>query len=709
MTPSIGLIALVALAYMAALFAIAFYGDRRSTPLPPRLRAWVYSLSLAVYCTSWTFFGSVGQAAEQLWSFLPIYLGPAILMLATPWVLQKMVMISKQENITSIADFIAARYGKSQSLAIVVALICLVGVLPYIALQLKGIVLGVNLLIGANADSTATQGGDTALIISLVLAIFAILFGTRSLDATEHHRGLVLAVAFESIIKLLAFIAVGIFAVYVMHDGFDDLFSQAHADVRLQDYWNETVNWPYLLVQIGMSMIAIICLPRQFHVTVVENTEARDLDLARWVFPAYLLLAALFVVPIALAGQMHLPPGVLPDSFVISLPLAEGYPLLAMLAFIGGASAATGMVIVASVALSTMLTNDLLLPWLLRRQNSERPFVLFRFWILTARRVSIALILLLAYVCYRLLGSTTSLATIGQIAFAAIGQLAPAMIGALLWKQANRRGVFAGLAAGAVLWGYVLVLPQLSHSMQWPIEAFPGLEWLLYHPIGFNVDPTTRGVALSLAGNFLLFAVVSMLSRTRVSEHWQASRFVGKHIGARPGQRSLLAVQVADLILLAGRFVGEDRARESFAQFAAAQRGPLIPEQSADSEWIAHTERLLAGVLGASSTRAVVKAAIEGREMQVDDVVRIADETSEVLQFNRALLQGAIENITQGISVADHQQRLVAWNHQYLELFEYPDELIYVGRPIADIIRFNAERGLCGPGDPEEHVEKRLF
>lgn len=706
---SIGLIALVALAYMATLFAIAFYGDRRNTPLPPRFQAWVYSLSLAVYCTSWTFFGSVGQAAEQLWAFLPIYLGPVLLMLGAPWVLHKMVMISKQENITSIADFIAARYGKSQSLAIVVALICLVGVLPYIALQLKGIVLGVNLLIGASADSTATQAQDTALIISLVLAVFAILFGTRSLDATEHHRGLVLAIAFESIIKLVAFIAVGIFAVFIMHDGFSDLLSDARQDARLSDYWAETVNWPYMMIQVGISLIAIICLPRQFHVTVVENTDARDLKLARWVFPCYLVLAALFVIPIALAGQLHLPPGVIPDSFVISLPLAEGYPALALLAFIGGASAATGMVIVETVALSTMLTNDLLLPWLLRRRTADRPFVLFRLWILTARRVSIALILLLAYVCYRLLGPSTSLATIGQVAFAAIAQLAPAMIGALVWKQANRRGVFAGLAMGALLWAYVLVLPQLARGMHWPLDTFPGLIWLLYEPFGLDVDPLTRGVAISLSGNFILFAIVSLLSKTRVSEHWQASRFVGQEIAPQPNQRPLLAVQVADLILLSGRFVGEERARESFIQFSTAQGLSFDPGQAADGKWIAHTERLLAGVLGASSTRAVVKAAIEGREMQVEDVVRIADETSEVLEFNRALLQGAIENITQGISVADHQQRLVAWNHQYLQLFEYPEELIYVGRPIADIIRFNAERGLCGPGDADEHVEKRLF
>lgn len=382
-----------------------------------------------------------------------------------------------------------------------------------------------------------------------------------------------------------------------------------------------------------------------------------------------------------------------------------------MLAFIGGASAATGMVIVASVALSTMISNDMLLPWLLRRQSTERPFEAFRHWMLTARRVSIVLILLLAYVCYRLLGEGTSLATIGQVSFAAIGQLAPAMFGALVWKQANRRGVFAGLIFGAMLWFYTLVLPLAARGMGWSLESFPGLTTLLYAPLGLQVDPLTRGVVLSLAGNLLLFAWVSWFSRTRVSEHWQAGRFIGHDLGTKPSNRSLLAVQVEDLLALASRFVGEERARQSFARFALRQgKGKdFDPNQPANSEWIAHTERLLAGVLGASSTRAVVKAAIEGREMQVEDVVRIVDEASEVLQFNRALLQGAIENITQGISVVDQNLRLVAWNHRYLELFDYPDGLIYVGRPIAEIIRFNAERGMLGSGDVEENVAKRLY
>jgi len=712
MSLSSGLIAAVVLAYMAILFAIAFYGDRRQTkarPQRPLLRAWVYSLSLAVYCTSWTFFGSVGQAAGQLWSFIPIYLGPLLLLLFMPQMLAKMILISKQENITSIADFIAARYGKSRSLAIVVALICLVGVLPYIALQLKGIVLGVNLLTGAEADANGVGAQDTALMVSLILALFTILFGTRNLDTTEHHRGMVMAVAFESLVKLLAFLAVGVFVTWGLFDGFADLLAKAQAAPALEAYWQRPLDWSAMIVQTGVALVAIVCLPRQFHVTVVENLDPGDLNLARWVFPLYLVLAALFVVPIALAGQLLLPGGVEPDSFVISLPLAEAHPALALLAFIGGASAATGMVIVASVALSTMISNDMLLPWLLRRHSAERPFEEFRHWLISVRRIAIIVLLLLAYVIYRLISPHISLASIGQIAFAAIAQLGPAMFGALYWKQANSRGVFAGLAVGSLLWCYTLLLPLMADGMGWSLAQLPGQELLAGNLLGLPMDAQTQGTLLSLLSNFLVFAVVSWLSRTRVSEHWQASRFVGQEASVRPIPRMLLAVQVQDLLMLAARFVGEERARQSFIRFAYRQGKGFNPNLTASGEWISHTERLLAGVLGASSARAVVKAAIEGREMQVEDVVRIVDEATEVLQFNRALLQGAIENISQGISVADQSLRLVAWNRRYLELFEYPEGLISIGRPIADIIRYNAERGLCGKGDPDIHVAKRLY
>ncbi|MFT0212756.1 hybrid sensor histidine kinase/response regulator [Pseudomonas sp. F1_0610] len=695
-------IALLAFAYMAVLFLIAFYGDRRRIPLSAPVRGTIYSLSLAVYCSSWTFFGAVGQAANQIWSFLPIYLGPMLLMLFAPWVIKKIVLISKQENITSIADFIAARYGKSQRLAVIITLISIIGTMPYLALQLKGIVMGVNLLSGNEPNSTTYQ---TALIVSVALALFAILFGTRNVDVTEHHRGLMYAIAFESVVKLLAFIAIGLFVVFGLFDGVFDLVGQATQAPQLQSYWEQTVNWPAMLVQTCVAMMAIYTLPRQFHVAVVENNQSRDLRLARWIFPGYLLLIGLFVIPIALAGRLLLPDNVIADSYVISIPLAQSHPALAVIAFIGGASAATGMVIIASITLSTMLSNHLLLPLLLRGRSTDRPFETFRTWMLSIRRISIIIIMLLAYASYRFIDENTSLATIGQVAFAAITQLAPAMIGALIWKTANRKGVFSGLVVGFSLWLYLLVLPLTGSSFGWSLDSYPLISWLDSQPFNLPIDAITWGVALSLIGNFATYGIVSLLSKTRVSEHWQANRFIGQHVG----NRSTLSVQIKDLLMLASRFVGEERARQSFIRFAYRKGQGFTPTQNASSEWIAHTERLLTGVLGASSTRVVVQAAIEGREMQVDDVVRIVGEASEVLQFNRTLLQGAIENISQGISVVDRSLRLVAWNNQYIKLFNYPEGLIQIGRPIADIIRYNAQKGLCGPGDVEMHVSKRLF
>ncbi|MGB3597956.1 MAG: sodium:solute symporter, partial [Pseudomonas neustonica] len=528
-----GLVALIFLLYMALLFVIAFWGDRRRAELSPRLRVWVYSLSLAVWCTSWTFFGAVGMAADQLWGFLPIYLGPVLLFLFGSRLYARMIAISKQENITSIADFIASRYGKSQTLGVVVSLLCLVSVLPYIALQLKGIVLGYNLLSAAplvgGVPTDAVGAEDTALVVTLVLALFTVLFGTRSLDVTEHHRGMMLAIAFESLVKLLAFLAVGIFVTFGLFGGAVELLTDARNNAALAAYWKQDTPVLSLLFQTVIAILAFVCLPRQFQVAVVENSEPGDLRLARWVFPVYVILAGLFVIPISLAGQMTLGSGLSADSYVISLPLLQGHPELALLAFLGGASAASGMVIVAAIALSTMVSNDVVLPALLRsKTRPEHSYEQFRGWLLNVRRTSILIILLLAYVVYRLIGSDTSLASIGQVAFAAIAQLAPAMFGALFWKQANRTGVLAGLLVGVVLWLYLLVLPLVGAGLSWHVSGLPLVEGVHAAARRWDFDVLTLGSLVALTGNFVVFVIGSLFSRTRVLEHWQASRFVSQ-------------------------------------------------------------------------------------------------------------------------------------------------------------------------------------
>ncbi len=709
-------VVLVSLVYMGGVFAIAWYGDRRSRHGYPAWRPWIYSLSLAVYCTSWTFFGAVGQAVHDPWSFLPIYAAPIIVFLLFHRLIARIILVGKQQNITSIADFLAARYGKSRLLAAVATLILLVGILPYIALQLKAIVMGYSLL---SADSVLYVSGkpltqvshDTALIVSLVLAVFTILFGTRHLDATEHHHGLMLAIAIESVIKLIAFLIVGAFIVYVFHYGDADRLLIG-SDMA---HWSDDlmkIDGFSLGVQILVSMAAFLCLPRQFHTTVVENNDVSHLQHARWIFPLYLLLAALFVLPIAFVGQAILPPGVSPDTYVISLPIVMGHDWLALLAFLGGASAAISMVIVSTIALTIMIGNELIVPVLVRSQGfAVKDFNQLKGILLTVRRGLILMILLLAYFMYRLLDDNQSLASIGYLSFTAVAQLAPALIGGLVWRSSNRGGVLLGILAGILVWLYALVLPTLQHSGMLSDNLFTqgigGQEWLIPDRLfGLDYgDSVIRGMLLSLGVNLVVYVLGSLWFRPRLVERQQAAVFVGASLPAI--QEGLPRVTISELEVLAARFIGREKTTEAFAGVAGYAQ-PTLRQQQASQALIDFTERLLARVLGGSSARVVMRSALSGDAMGLDDVETIIGESSSVLRFNRELLQGALENVSQGISVVDRDFRLVAWNQAYLSLFDYPDGFIRIGRHVSEIIRHNATQGLCGIGDIETHVSKRV-
>ncbi|WP_426416384.1 PAS domain-containing hybrid sensor histidine kinase/response regulator [Aestuariirhabdus sp. LZHN29] len=712
------LIAAISVVYISILFVVAFYGDKKLGD-DGRLRWLVYSLSLTVYCTSWTFFGAVGQAASSLWSFLPIYLGPILMFLFGSKLIARVIRVSKQENITSIADFIAARYGKSQMLAVFITVIAVFGVLPYIALQLKAIMMGYNLLSAGSEDQLVSGfaldfGQDTALLVTLTLGAFTILFGTRHLDATEHHRGMMLAISFESVIKLVAILAVGVYITYFVYNGYGDIWQKARMMAHTRTLIDTGPNIWIMLAQTVLAALMILCLPRQFHVTVVENLEPSDLEKARWLFPAYLIGAVIFVVPIALAGQLFFSGDVIADTFVMNLPLAMGQKQIALVAFVGGASAAISMVIVATIALSTMVSNDIVLPLIMRRNLfNKTSFDEFSGLLLYVRRTTIMVIVLMAYFYYRILGGVDSLASTGLLSFAAVAQFAPAMIGGVYWKQANKKGVVAGLIAGVGLWFYTMVIPTLVRAGAISQDFLDEGPWgiLALSPEAlFRIsvlDSTTNGIVVSLVANLVCFLVVSWLTEPRLSEKMQAAIFVGTPVSGGD-ELSSIKVTVADLSALASRFVGQRRVTNSFEHFAFRFQQSLAPNRYASRELLEHTERLLAGVIGASSARVVLRSAVSGRRMRLDDVVSIVDEATEALQFSRELLQGAIENISQGISVVDRDLYLVAWNRRYLEMFNYPEGLVRVGRPIADIIRYNASRGLCGAGDIESHVEKRV-
>ncbi|MEG0008803.1 MAG: PAS domain-containing hybrid sensor histidine kinase/response regulator [Aeromonas sp.] len=693
----------MSLAYLGLLFLIAFVADkskRRRLKGQPLL----YSLSLAVYCTSWTFFGTVGQASESPWSPVPIYLGPMLVFLFGWRLLARLILVAKREHITSIADFIAARYGKSQRLAMVITLIAVMGILPYLVLQLKAIVTGLDMLM-ANSVPVGPTGntGELALGVTMILALFSILFGTRNLDATEHHRGMVVAIAFESLVKLLAFMAVGGFALWLIIAK----PSQARTLVA-SDFLDAVVAVsPGSLLELAIytlvAMCAVICLPRQFHVTVVENNQGQDLHWARWVFPLYLFLMGLFIWPLALAGKQWVGAGMGSDTYVISLPMSLGYDGMAMLAFLGGTSAATGMVIVCTIALAIMVSNDLVLPVLLRRfWQQGRDERLMRL-LLQVRRGVILLILLAAWALYLWLGDLTSLSRIGYLSFGAVAQFAPALLLGLYWRHGNRKGVYLGLSLGVSLW-FLTLLAESGLLAGSPLEALLAPpNWPAFRDLSLGAWCIFISLLLNLVG----YVAGSLLSRAAVSERLQAANFVGK-----PSQDQAALYQarvsVKELEMLAARFVGSSRVKRAFGRFAGEHGGTLAPQMQASADLIAHTERLLAGVFGTSSARLVLASALQGRNMQLEEIATIVDEASDVFRFNRGLLQGAIEHMGQGISVVDRELKLVAWNRRYIELFHYPPGLIQVGRSIEEIIRYNAEQGLCGPGELEAHVARRV-
>jgi Na+/proline symporter/signal transduction histidine kinase len=704
--------------YVAILFAVAYVGDRHARISgPPARKPWVYSLALCVYCTSWTFYGAVGRAASSGWDFLPIYLGPVLVFVLGGPLLQRIIRISKRHNITSIADFIGARYGRHQAIAMLVTSIAVVGVLPYIALQLKAVSFGFELPIGTTAE--APHLVDSALTIALMLAAFAILFGTRDLVSTESHHGMVLAIAFESLVKLTAFLAVGLYVVYGLRNGVADAYAHALALPQVSNPVSEA-SWRMNFVsQTLLAAAAILCLPRQFHVAVVENTVLSDLRTARWVFPAYLAIISVFVLPIAASGLEQFSSLSVPgDVFVLALPLAGGHAGLALGAYLGGFSAATAMVIVETIALSTMICNEIVMPLVLRSDRFVHlPGQDLSRLIKAVRRAAIVVIIALAYGYFRLFTGPGTLTQIGLLSFAAVAQFAPSLVGGVLWRGGRYRGVVISLVAGFAFWAYTLLMPALLRASGRNLEILRngpfGIGWLRPEALFgvSNVDPLTHGVFFSLSINLALYVAVSLLGSRGLRERLQAAKFLDDAVGAGAPKRSLprISATVGDLQELVERFLGTERTTLSFAEYASRlERAALDRGEHADPDVVRFVERLLAGVLGTSSARLVLGTTLRGRDMQPEDVVRLLDETSHVIQFNRELLRAALENLSQGVSVVDANLCLVAWNQRYQQLFDYPSGMVAVGRPIEDLIRYNATRGWVVSADVDAAVARRL-
>ncbi len=689
-----GLIGLTIVAYLGLLFAIAFFGDRRAEQQRSIIsNPYIYSLSIAVYCTAWTFFGSVGYAAQNGVGFLPIYLGPTLMAALWWFVLRKIIRISRKQRITSIADFIGSRYGKSARLTGLVTIIAVIGILPYISLQLKAISNSVlivqqypQLMLPAGAHEVPLWE-DTAFYVALLLAAFTILFGTRHIDVTERHEGMVAAIAFESVVKLLAFLAVGVFVTFVVFEGPVDIFNRAAQQAELAALWTmDSLPGGYArwFSTTLIAMCAVLFLPRQFQVAVVENVNDEHLRKASWLFPLYLLLINLFVMPLALGGLLLFGnSGVDPDTYVLTIPMAQGAQWLTLLVFIGGVSAATGMVIVATIALATMISNELILPLLLRNRLQEQPLHsgdMTRL-VLQIRRGSILIILMLAFLYFRLIGESYALVTIGLVSFVAAAQFAPAILIGIYWKGATRAGALAGLSSGFAIWAYTLMLPSFAKSGWLPLsfveQGLFGIEFLKpYALFGLTeLDPITHAVFWSLPVNIFLLVTVSLRSSASVIEKVQAKAFVDAFMDAEPGRGRIDVwrgtVTVAALQSLVGRFTGNEAAEQAFRRFAR-ERGFDFDQQSIaepHTHLVSYGERLIAGVIGAASARVMISTLYKGQTLNIDDVMDILDETSQVVEYSHQL-----EQKTRQYEVAT--AKLKAANDRLKELDRMKDDFV---------------------------------
>jgi Na+/proline symporter/signal transduction histidine kinase len=666
-------IAAAAFFYLCVLFAIAYWGDKPTAKNKSIVaNPYIYTLSIAVYCTSWTFYGSVGRAASSGIGFLPIYIGPTLAFILAWFLIRKIIRISKINRITSIADFIASRYGKSSYLGGLVTIIAVIGIMPYISLQLKAVSTSFSLLaqypdiVTPSNLSSVPILADTAFYVAFFMAAFAILFGTRHIDASEHHQGMVVAIAFESMIKLLAFLAVGFFVTYGIFDGFGDIFSRAQESPELVKLFTIEGSggygsWASLTI---LSMAAIMFLPRQFQVTVVENVDEAHLKKAIWLFPLYLLLINIFVLPIAFGGLLHFPNGgVDADTFVLTLPMAEQQEGLALLAFIGGLSAATGMIIVASVALSTMVSNDLVMPVLLRVARlhlSERTDLTGL--ILIIRRVTIGLMLLLGYAYVRLIGDSYALVSIGLVSFTAAAQFAPSIIGGIFWKGASRAGAFAGLGGGFLCWIYTLLMPSFARS-GWLPENF-----LAQGPFGIamlkpyalfglqGLDPISHALFWTMFINIGLYICVSIFTSQSIVERGQAVLFVDVFKKTTAGRGFWQGhVGIGEIKNLVGRFIGEPRMVAAFSRFESTTDSDSTDSNLADADMVSFAERQLAGAIGAASARIMIASVVRDEVHDVDEMMQIVDEASQLIEYSRRLEEKSIqlENASKDLKAAN--------------------------------------------------------
>lgn len=667
--------------YLLLLFAIAGWAERRRMAGRSVINSgWTYALSLAVYCTGWTYYGSVGLAVNSGIEFITIYLGPSIMCALFVPVLQKILRICKIHRINSIADFISTRYGKNFTLGIIVTLCCVIGVIPYIALQLKAISTSFHVITNNVNKAPVSFLQDDTFYITCIITVFIIFFGTRSADASERHEGMVAAVAFESLVKMVAFVVAGIFVAFVLFNGFDALFAAARerglTHFMVMEGAHQYSSWLAMLL---VSMTAMILLPRQFQVAVVENTSERHMYKAIWLFPLYLFAINIFVVPIAMGGALLLGNTTDADTYVLSIPMHAGNDFISLLVYIGGFSAATSMVIVETIALAIMVSNHLVLPvffssrgYAVSKDGPLNRQVIF------ARRASIVIILILAYLYETQVAYYFSLVSIGLVSMAAVIQFPPAVAGGLYWKGASRKGAISGILAGFAVWIYTLIIPSfidagfIGKSIM--ADGPWGISWLRPQAL-FGLeefDLLAHSVFWSLVLNIICYVATSVYARLGTQEHYQAKLFVDVFKGEtasvdRSGWKG--TANLSDIRTLVENFIGRERTANLLQSYAQRHKIPMTAD-AADPRIVSFSERILSGVIGSASARTMIKNVTKEEEISLREVLNIVKESQQTIELNKELKKKSIE-LTRATELLQQA------NEQLTRLDTLKDEFLY--------------------------------
>jgi Na+/proline symporter/signal transduction histidine kinase/CheY-like chemotaxis protein len=678
----------VSIGYIGLLFLIAYLGGKYRNQLKPKQQTIIYALSLGVYCTSWGFLGTTAQAANHSFTYISVYLAPILLFVFAWPFIQRIIKTSLQLKITSIADLLSARFGKSQYLAVIITLVVLIGTMPYIALQLKAIIYSYQIL-QETPDLPLWQLG---LIVSIILAVFTIIFGIRTIDITERHPGVMIAIAFESLVKLIAFLVVGLFVCFVIYDSPMHIWELSKDSISLEEQFSpSSLVGLFGLLIIGIS--AFLCFPRQFQVMFVEIKEQKNSSLARWLLPLYVLIFAFFAGPLGLAGNLNYGDSLQANAYVLFLPAYNGQLWLSLFAFLGAVSAASSMVIVSTIALSTMLSNEIVFPLMFKFSNKQHnDFNHFQSQLLLIRKALVLFVIFLSYGLL-LLSPPDTLSSLGEVAFGAIAQIGPALFVAFYWRKATLAGVLVGISTGFTVWTVFNLLPQLG---------------IYNHPLANTDLPKTTVITLiGLLINIISLWIVSLLTRQSIREQMQSKFFYKERTKTQWSLPMQPKVDIVELEFLVARFIGQEKAKNCFKQFHGYQHNKS--NKKFNEAILFHAETTLARVLGSASAKLVTSFAISGQGMAFDQVAKLVEDNStQQLEFSRTVLQSAIENVSEGISVIDSELKLVAWNKQYLDIFNYPDDFIYIGCPISQLIHFNLSQQGYFIKDIVQQVEKRI-